>query len=442
MDIKTKNVTIRRKKIVLVGAIIFCAIFLFCSQTKADSISSIDNSSNNNLSPEDQEKLDALREKAEILRQIIEIKEKQGETLTNQLSVTDANIEKVQSQIDLSTQQISDINDQIVRIQGQINEKNEIIESQKKLLANVVQSYYEANQSGLLTAYLSGGNIASFITTKDRIAQTGDRIQELIKSISEIKNNLEVQNADLDQKKGDLVNKNQELQKQNDDLASMRAKRQALLNQTQGEEERYRQLLANVELQKKQLLDVDEFFASSGLSVDSYDKPDSKYFDSTGWYFSQRDSRWGDETIGNTRTKMKNYGCAVTSVAMVFAKHGGSMDPGDLANQPIYSGDLINWPSSWSKPKLSLISSKSHGNISWSTIDSQIKKGNPVIVYIKKTNGGGGHYVVIHHKDAAGKYVVHDPYFGSNIFLNTSRALIGAMGSSSSTVIDQMIIYN
>jgi len=87
-------------------------------------------------------------------------------------------------------------------------------------------------------------------------------------------------------------------------------------------------------------------------------------------------------------------------------------------------------------------SGKSHGNIDWLIIDAQIAKGNPVIVYIGKTKGSGGHYVVIHHKASDGQYIVHDPYFGPNIFLNTTRALVGAMGVDSSTTTNQMIIYN
>ena len=427
---------------ILIGAIIFFAAFIVLCKVKADSITDISNG--NTLSDEDQQKLDELQRKAEVYRQIIEIKQKQGESLSNQLSIADSNIQEVQAQIDLGSKQIDDLNSQIIRIEDQIKEKNVLIESQKKLLANILQSYYEVNQSGLLTAYLSNGNIGSFIVTKDRLSQTGDKIKDLVDSIIKIKDDLTIQSADLDEKKGKIVDANQSLQDQNNNLASMKQQKQTLLNQTQGEEARYRQLLANVEQQKQQLLDIDQYFAASGLSADSYPKPDSKYFASTDWYYSQRDSRWGNDNIGNTKTLIKSYGCALTSVAMVFEEQGISMDPGKLANKPIFSGYLINWYDSkdweknWPVPDSY---GYGHGNINWSVIDSKISKGIPVIVYIKKSNGAGGHYVVVHHKDSKGKYVVHDPYFGANIFLDTSRALIGAMGKNSSTSIDQMIIY-
>ena len=444
MKTDNKNKTKYKRKM-LYGAMLFCMAFLIFYYVRADdtSISSI-SSSDSGTSDETQQKLDELKRKAEVYRQIIEIKQKQGESLNNQLSIADSSIQEVQAQIDLGSRQIDDLNSQIIRIEGQVKEKNALIESQKKLLANILQSYYEVNQSGLLTAYLSNGNIASFIVTKDRLSQTGDKIKDLVISIIEIKDDLNTQSFELDEKKSKIVDTNQKLKDQNANLNSIKEQRATLLSQTQGEEARYRQLLANIEAQKQELLDIDQYFAASGLSADSYPKPDSKYFASTDWYYSQRDPEWGNDNIGNTKTLIKSYGCALTAVAMVFEEHGVSMDPGKLANKSIFSGDLINWYDTKDWEKNWLIPDShgyTHGNISWSVIDSKIKNNIPVIVYIKKSNGGGGHYVVVHHKDSNGKYVVHDPYFGANIFLDTSRALIGAMGKSSSTSVDQMIIY-
>lgn len=392
---------------------------------------------------ETQAKLDELQKRADIYREIIEIKKKQGESLNNQLEIADSNMDEVRAQIDITRQQIDDFNSQITRISAQIREKEKIIAKQKEILTNLMQSFYEINLVNPIVSYLNGSNIASFIVKKDRISQTGDKVGEMVNSVKDIKTDLEKQNKILDEKKAGFVATNENLNKQNTKLEITKKQKANLLAQTNGEEARYTQLLARVEQQKQELLDIDQFFVASGLSVDSYPKPDSKYFSSTSWFFSQRDSRWGNETIGNTKTLMKSYGCAVAAVAMVFKEHGGGIDPGELSSEPIFSGDLINWPITWTNPEVSLTGDgKNHGNINWSTIDAQIIKKHPVIVYIKRTRGGGGHYVVIHTKTKDGKYVVHDPYFGPNIYLDTTRALVGAMGTSSSTVMDQMIIYN
>lgn len=438
------KINIKKHHVVLtVLAMVALCVAGICYCAKADSISDI--SDENEVSEETQKKLEELKKKAEMYRQIIEIKEKQGESINNQLYITETNMNQVQTQIELSSRQIEEYNNQIIRLENQIKEKETMIESQKKLLAEIIQNYYEVNQGGLLTAYLSKGNIASFMLTKNRIAQTGDKIRGILSSIINLKDQLQTEKNEIDQKKSSLAEENQELKDKNSNLESLKKQREILLAQTKGEEERYRKLLANIEEQKQQLLDIEQFFAGSGLSLKDYPVPPSSLFASTDWYYSQRDPKWGDVKIGISGLKMKSYGCAISSVAMVFTAHKDKITPLQLVKKPIYTEEgLIAWPSKSYDDEVSLASyGVRHGNIDWKVVDSQIKKGNPVIVYIKKTKGSGGHYVVVHHKESStGKYVVHDPYFGPNIYLDTSRALVGAMGTKSGTVVDQMIVYN
>jgi peptidoglycan hydrolase CwlO-like protein len=440
-----RKIKLKNKYSLIFAVVSLSATASFLLWQKSNASNSITEISQASATAEEtQKKLDELQKRADIYREIIDIKKKQSETLNNQLEIADTNIEQVQAQIEVSKQQIDDYNSQITRIEQQIKERESQIKTQKLILAGLVQAYYEVNLASPVISYLADGNIASFIVKKDRIAQTGDKMAEIVDSVNNIRKDLQSQSAQLDKKKGEFVTTNEKLQSQGNNLEQIKKQKSNLLAQTQGEQAKYSELLQRVEQQKQELVDIDQFFAASGLSVDSYPKPSSKYFASTDWYFSQRDPKWGNETIGNTKTLMKSYGCAVTAVSMVFKQRGGSIDPGKLANEPIFSGDLINWPMAWNSPKLTLASSgRGHGNINWTTIDSLIAKNIPVIVYIGKTVGGGGHYVVIHHKEVStGKYVVHDPYFGANIYLDTSRALVGAMGVQSSTRMDQMIIYN
>ncbi|KKQ51031.1 MAG: Membrane protein [Parcubacteria group bacterium GW2011_GWD2_38_11] len=425
-------------------------IFAYAQKGSADeSIAQIDEDKKD----ETQEKIEELEKKADIYREIIDIKRKQSSTLNNQLSITDTNIQQVQTEIDASTQQINEYNTKIIRLSGQIKEKEKIIENQKKLLTNLMQFYYESTQRNPINAYLTDGNFASFLITKDQLSQTGDKIKKLVDSVTDLKIELEVQSSEIDKQKTEIVNVHQKLQDQNDDLQSVKDQRESLLAQTKGEEARYAKMLARVEQQKQELLNIDQLFLSGnfsvgGLSIVDYMKknePSSSSFASTSWFFSQKDPRWADSNIGNSQSDMKNWGCAVTSVAMVAKFHGDDITPGLLAKKPIFSSDLINWEmGGWSGAKIELASyGSSHSNIKWSVIDSELSKKHPVIIYIGKTGGKGGHYIVIHAKESkTGKYVVHDPYFGPNIYLDTTRALVGAMGINTSTYMDQMIIYN
>jgi len=390
-----------------------------------------------------QDKIDELQKKADIYKQIIDIKQKQTATLNDQLSLIDSNVKQLQSQIKTNKQQLDDLNNQIIRMQGQVDEKKTIIAGQRSILAQLIQSYYENDRKDVPDIFFGDRSLSFFMSSKDQLSQTSSKISDLLDSVTQLKKGMESQITDLSDKKSKVIDLSNSLDSQNNDLQATIQSKQTLLSQTQGEEARYQQMLAKVEQEKQQLLDIDQFFASSGLKISDYPTPPAALDASTSWYYSQTDPRWGNSTIGNTRTLMKSYGCAVTAVAMVLTEHGSSITPGSLAKQSIFSGDLINWPDSWSGSKIVLSSDgNSHGNINWSTIDAQIAKGNPVIVHINRSVDGQGHYVVLHHKEAAtGKYVAHDPYFGANIYLDTSRALIGAMGKSSATSIDQMIIY-
>lgn len=388
---------------------------------------------------ETQEKIEELEKKAKVYRQILEVKQKQKSMLNDQIATFDSQIQQTEGQIETNKRKISDLNSQITDLQKKISEYEITISFQKKMLAGLIESYYTYGQKNVLTSFLSNGdNVGSFMVGKDRISQTGEEVRKMLNSVKELKKKLDDEKSSLENKKKEITSLHIDLEERSSELESSKSQKQQLLTQTKGEESRYQQLLARVEQQKLELLDLDQLYGTGGYSIDDYPKPSKSFYASMDWYYSQRDSRWADVKIGSTNSTMRSWGCAVSAVAMVFKKHGINITPKTLAKASIFSGDLINWPGSWSGSDIELASSVSHGNYNKSRIDSEIKKGNPVIVYIKKSSGGG-HYVAIHNKDSNGKYVVHDPYFGPNIYLETSMALVG---KGSSTKIDQMIIYN
>ena len=384
-----------------------------------------------------------LEKQADKLKDQIDVKNKQANTLSNQLDYINNQQNINQRNLNSTIKNINDLSEKINTLEKDIKEKEKEIAYQKKILSVLMQSYYDYNQQGVLGLILFNEAVASPFEKTDYIEQSGMKASELLENIKESQNKLISDQEELKKSQEESVALKSKLQDEKYDLQLTENQKQSLLNQTQGDQAKYEDLLARVEQQKLELFN---FSSASNLgevsnSVSSYPSPPSKYRAPTSWYFSQKDSRWGSQRIGNSKSLMKDYGCAVTSVAMVFRKNGSSTDPGKLAKEKIFSYDLINWPSSWS-PGIDRVSSISHGNVNWSTIDNYISKGDPVIVYIKKTNGRGGHYVVITGYDKKEKdYVVHDPYFGPNLYLGTSRSLVGKIGTNSGTSIDQMIIY-
>ncbi|MFH0969596.1 MAG: C39 family peptidase [Patescibacteria group bacterium] len=413
------------KKIIFLGLSIFILLgFSFFQKTSADDTA---------------QKIKDLEEKAKIYQQIIDIKQKQQDTLENQTALLEAEASKIENEIELKKSEIDELNSKINSLEQQIEDTEVSITLQKKILADLLQAYYENKDQNVVTAFLSDKNLSAFMSKDDRFVQVEDKTNEILKNIKSLKEGLESEKKSVEDKKKEITDLFYQLQEKSSELQDKKDQKEALITQTQGEQKKYEGLLERVEEQKQELLNIDEL--GGNLSADSYPKPPSSAYASASWYYSQRDSRWGNQTIGNTKTLMKSYGCAVTAVAMAFTYHGDSITPGSMARKKIFSSDLIVWPASSFGKKVSLSGGYSHGNINWKTVDNELKNKNPVIVYIKKTKGSGGHYVVIHTKMSNGKYVVHDPYWGANIYLDTTRALMGQMAPQSGTQIDQMIIY-
>jgi peptidoglycan hydrolase CwlO-like protein len=396
----------------------------------------------NELTGDSKDECIALEKKAQAYQDIIDIKVKQQNSLQEQMKLLD--MEQTRNQIALQDahQEFQNISDQINSLKKRIRYEETQIDQQKTILSGLMQSYYEDYQQGVLGIVLANKDFSEILNHSDYIQQSSFRVSDVLRSINDIKDDLDGQKTDLESKKAEHEKLKIELEEKKSDLQTSEHKKQSLLSQTQGEEQKYQKLLERVEQQKLELFDFSTASNSDELisSVVNYPKPSNKYWESD-WYYSQRDSRWANDNIGNSKTLMGGYGCAVTSLAMVFKSYGASIDPGKMANQSIFYYDLIKWPSSW-EPNIELISSIGHNGVNWTTVKSEISKGNRVIVYIRKTNGKGGHYVVIHNYDSDKKdYVVNDPYFGANLYLETSKSLVGKIGSDSGTTLDQMIIY-
>lgn len=393
------------------------------------------------LSGNDKKECEDLEKKAQLYQEIINLKNSQQNTLAAQMASIDNEQTATKINLEKAQQEAGTLSKQVESLERELADKNKEVDVQKKILSGLMQNYYEYDQQGLLGMVVLDEDMSSLLNQSDYLEQSGIKVKVLLSDLQENRDIILRDYKELKQKKDELDQKKADLADKQEDLDATENQKQSLLIQTQGEEAKYQQLLDRVEKQKGELFNFSE---ASNLdevrnSISKYPSPKS-HLASTSWYFRQNDSRWGNTRIGNSSSLMKDYGCAVTSVSMVFKKHGASITPGKMAKQNIFYFDLIKWPTSWS-PSIDLISSTSHGNVSWSTINKQIDKGNPVVVYIRKTNGRGGHYVVVTGKDKK-DYIVHDPYFGPNLYLSTSKSLVGKIGINSSVAIDQMIIYN
>jgi Peptidase_C39 like family len=130
--------------------------------------------------------------------------------------------------------------------------------------------------------------------------------------------------------------------------------------------------------------------------------------------FAQGDPRWAEDLLGPTDSTIGAEGCAVSSAAMVLAYYGVSVDPGALntflADHDGYTPQ--GWLY-WEKAATFAPGKAKHvyeDAPSYYLVDSNLLRGNPVIIRVRLSSGVT-HFVVIVGKKGF-RYLIQDP--GSN----------------------------
>jgi hypothetical protein len=133
--------------------------------------------------------------------------------------------------------------------------------------------------------------------------------------------------------------------------------------------------------------------------------------------FRQADEQWSDDPIGGVPDNgtLGGEGCAVAATAMVFKSYGIDIDPQQLnwfltAVGGYTDQGWIYWDrAAWLAPDR--VRHVYEDLPSYWLIDSNLARGNPVIVRIR-LQGGVTHFVVIAGKDGF-DYLVRDPGSGA-----------------------------
>ena len=389
--------------------------------------------------------------RAELERQAKEyqaiINQKQGEikSLKNQVAIFNAKINKIQVEINITEDNIYQTELEILQLEYGIEQTEEDVLGQKDNLGKIIQTIAEFDQVSELEIILESENFSDFFNQINYLDNLQNGVKEKVDKLKALKLILKADKESKKEKKERLEELKTQLDSQKWSLASQRKSKEDLLYYTKGEESKYQEMLTTIEEQKKSLLgDLNRLRQQKSAELarlkELQEKPPAEYWASLNWFYTQDDPRWANTNIGISSLTMSNYGCAITSVAMIFSYLGTNITPGQLAKEPIYTrGGLIYWPDKWNE--IRLVEQTYRIAADWFRIDREIGAGYPVIVRIQADGRGGGHYVIIHHKTADGRYVVHDPLFGANIYLDSSRVYISNLYETT-TSINQMIIYH
>jgi len=411
--------------------------------------------------------------------------QKDIKSLSNQIGYLNAQVEKTEVEVRITQQEIDLINFDIEKIEEQIkiteedikNTENEIVKAREQLAATI-KNLYEYDNQNLIKITLTNGNLSDFFDEVTYIESLQKGIGENLEKLKKDKQNLEAKKTTLEEQKASLAERKREVAEKIDsfnkiiaELDASKREKATLLEITKGDEAEYQKLLEKIKKETSALSsNLNQLLQLRQDTLIEYLKQSPVLNNCNSSikvpYFAQTDPIWAGRGIGNSGITVGGYGCALTSVAMVFNYYKPSItNPGIIAAFPSYphdpskcdnwcgcsgdgyvftSGGCINWWEIGQQYGFT-IDPLSFG-LDWNKINSEINQGHPVIV---KTSSSAvsSHYVVIVGRDDQ-DYIVLDPYravlkngipIGGCVYLHQSLAFAANNGIGS---VNQMVIYH
>lgn len=315
----------------------------------------------------------------------------QAQTLAGQIAYYDSQIKLAQSKIIQTEEQIKSVTTRIAQLEDKLRERSALLEKQ------IVQTY-KKGMSDPLQIIFGSGNVSALLSQIKylQIVQANNR--KFLYDTQLVQTNYAQQKTLIEESRKKL-----QLLKAN--LDSYSKERSNLLIQTKNSEAYYQKLL----IQAKAELDSLKAFAQfrGGGILPAQPSPD-------GWYFNQRDERWGRLCIGTTCSRDPEYvwevGCLITDVAMIKKKYGQNITPVNIAQDTSFfvSGTAYMLHSGLNANGFSV-----YGGNRTDLINSELDKGRPVIVHLT-VHTNDGHYVVLKSKNG-NDYIMNDPWEGPDL---------------------------
>lgn len=330
------------------------------------------------------------------------------------------------SQINKLEGAISNTQGSIQATQAEIGQKGQEIAQLESELRKT-QDQQDALLRQLYISYLSMPDALSFFS-EDNLSQR--QLQEaqfnaLKKSVAQARDRTVVAKTAVEEHRSNLVQKSdklQALQEQQTDqkrvMGVAKTNQEALQKDALGAAKRLDQEAAQAraaaaEIAKKiQILTATSNWGGQIISGSQ-----------TSWYYAQT----GNYTrLGYSHSTVNDYGCYITSIAMVATYYGNQVSPTYLAQNAIfdYQGYLISLPGGLG------VTRNAKQAVNWNVVADEVQNGRPVIVSIylpsvgAVNSDGSSHFVVIYGQ-SDGKFLMMDPIGpGRGYNLNQVRSMV------------------
>jgi peptidoglycan hydrolase CwlO-like protein len=327
--------------------------------------------------PDKSKEIEELTNRIKELEGKVKDLQSQKTSLSSQISLMDNQIELTEYRIRSTEQQIKEITQDIQSASNRIKSLEGSVDNMTKVFLNrVVAAYQVGGVEEPIQAFLSSKDASEFISRSNYLRIVQEHDKQLLYDTVQAKNDYANQKNIFETKKQKVESLQTQLQDYNDQLDKDKQEKERLLQVTKNDETKYQAMLNQARAQ----INAFKSFATSrvgsgGSIIPAQASPD-------GWYYNQRDERWGNNYIGTSSEQVWEVGCLLTSMAMVMKKHGAGVTPANVAaNTSYFFSSTAYMLIPWAGGQFS-----STWGYSQSDVDSKLASGEPVIVGVKAGN--------------------------------------------------------
>lgn len=214
-----------------------------------------------------EEELESIDAKIKAYKQIIDLKQRQGATLSEQIEGLQAQVDKLELEINTTKKKIKDLESQIRSLSLRVAEKSILIDRQKKILAELMRVYYSDYSGENTPTFLTSSESLLYFKTESWAVDISDKVSELLDSVKTLRDKLAVEQQEVTDKKNEVDSLYKDLDAQSNDLEATKRNKAALLSKTQAEETKYEGLVDDLQKQRDDIENEIEDL-ESGLSTE------------------------------------------------------------------------------------------------------------------------------------------------------------------------------
>ena len=174
----------------------------------------------------------------------IEATGKEAKTLQSVIRSIDLEQKKLTAQIKVTETRISAVTLTIRELSEDIAEKEQRIGGNRSAIAEAIRAIYEAEQTTLIEALLSGRTLAVFWEQVDSLERFQSGVKSDLHATEKLKAELEDAKKRNEKNRAELISLKEEQRDRNELLAQNRRNKNSLLSATKNKEAEYRKLLA------------------------------------------------------------------------------------------------------------------------------------------------------------------------------------------------------